>query len=180
MLKLLSSRLLGPDTRLFYAILFLLCCILLGYGYYLEFAGGLEPCPLCIFQRIAYLAVLVLSLVALVHGPAGIAAGIYSAVIAISALVGAGIAGRQVWLQHLPPGQVPECGPGLDFMLDVFPLTETLKMVFTGSGECAEVDWTFLTFSIAEWSLMWFILIAIASIAHLLVVRGSQLAARGS
>jgi disulfide bond formation protein DsbB len=88
--------------------------------------------------------------------------------ILISAVIGAGIAGRQVWLQHLPPDAVPACGPGLEFMLDVFPLAEALKMVFTGSGECAEVNWTFIGFSIAEWSLVCFTVIAISSILHLL------------
>ncbi len=168
------ARLAGlHNTRPFYAALLLISCCLLGYGYYLQFIGGLEPCPLCIFQRVAYLGVLLVSLLAFLHGPAGIRARIYSGMIAVCAVIGAGIAGRQVWLQHLPPDRVPECGPGLDFMLDVFPLTETVRMVFAGSGECAEVNWTFLNFSIAEWSLFWFVLFAIASVVHLAAVRSS-------
>jgi disulfide bond formation protein DsbB len=140
------------------------CAGLLGFGYYLQFFAGQVPCPLCIFQRFAYLAVGFVALVAAVHGPAGRVRLVYDAGILLAAVTGAGIAARQVWLQHLPPDQVPECGPGLDYMLDVFPLTETLRMVFTGSGECAEVGWQFLSLSIAEWSLLWFLAFIVAAL----------------
>jgi protein dithiol:quinone oxidoreductase len=155
-------------SRLYYLLLFIICCSLLGFGYYLQFVEGLEPCPLCIFQRIAFIAIIIIAFFGSIHGPTGNWRFAYSGLILISSVTGAGIAGRQVWLQHLPPESVPACGPGLDFMLDVFPLAEALKMVFTGSGECAEVDWTFLSFSIAEWSLFWFILIGISALLHLL------------
>ena len=154
------------STRLFYLALFLTGTMLLGYGYYLEFVDGLEPCPLCIFQRIAYFAVIVIAFIGLVHGPKEIGLKLYDSLIALSAITGGAIAARQVWLQHLPPDKVPECGPGLDFMLEVFPLTEALKMVLSGSGECAEVVWTFLTLSIAEWSLLCFSVFTIAVLIH--------------
>ena len=131
----------------------LACLALLGFGYYLQFVQGLDPCPLCILQRVAYLGVGLVCLVAFMHGSA---AGLYSGLALACALGGAGIAGRQVWLQHLPPERVPECGPGLDFILQAFPLFDALKLIFTGSGECAETVWTFLSLSIAEWSLFWF------------------------
>ncbi len=152
------------NYRPFFLVIVLVCAGLLGYGYYLQFVEGLDPCPLCVFQRIAYMAVLIVALIGLLHGPGRNGSMIYSGLVSLFALMGAGIAGRQVWLQHLPPDQVPECGPGLDFMLEVFPLTEAVSMVFRGSGECAEVDWTFLYLSIAEWSLIWFIALALAGI----------------
>jgi disulfide bond formation protein DsbB len=154
--------------RKFYLAIFLISAAMLGYGYYLQFVEGLEPCPLCIFQRIAYLGIIVFAFAGLVHGPGKAGRLVYSGLILVSAVTGAAIAGRQVWLQHLPPEQVPACGPGLDFMLEVFPLADALKMVFTGSGECAEVDWTFLGFSIAEWSLAWFIVFAAAAGVHMM------------
>jgi disulfide bond formation protein DsbB len=154
--------------RSFYAAVALLCAALLGYGYWLQFGDGLEPCPLCIFQRLAYIAAGAVAFIAAVHGPGDTGRRIYSASIVLAAGVGAAIAGRQVWLQHLPPEQVPECGPGLDYMLEAFPLSEALRMVFTGSGECAQVDWTFLSFSIAEWSLFWFVALAAAAAIHAL------------
>ena len=155
-------------ARLYYLILLFISCSLLGFGYYLQFVEGLEPCPLCIFQRIAFISIIIVAFFGFIHGPIGKWRYVYSGLILASAITGAVIAGRQVWLQHLPPESIPACGPGLDFILDVFPLSEALRMVFTGSGECAEVNWTFIGFSIAEWSLLWFILFAISALLHLL------------
>ena len=154
--------------RLFYLLLVIGCAGLLGFGYYLEFQVGLEPCPLCIFQRLAYFAVIVFSLPGCIFAPQNLGLRICSGLVLLSSLAGAGIAGRQVYLQNLPPELVPECGPGLDYMLEVFPLADTLKMVFTGSGECAEVHWSFLTLSIAEWSLICFTCLALLSATHLI------------
>jgi disulfide bond formation protein DsbB len=117
---------------------------------------GLEPCPLCIVQRVAVIGIGVVLLVAALHNPAGWGRRVYAGVAALVALVGLATAGRNVWLQHLPPDRVPDCGPGLDYMLEAFPLSRTLEMVFKGSGECAEVQWTFLGFSIPEWMLLVF------------------------
>lgn len=152
------------NTRIIYLSVFLVCCSLLGFGLYLEYAVELEPCPLCVFQRIAYICIALVSLVAAIHGPKNIANRIYSGLILLAALTGGGIAARQVWLQHLPPEKVPECGPGLEYMLDTFPLGQALKMILSGSGECAKVDWTFLGLSIAEWSLIWFVMFMVISL----------------
>ena len=84
---------------------------------------------------------------------------VYGGLLFVAAGIGMGIAGRHVWLQHLPKDQVPACGPDLDFMLRQFPLSETLQKVLSGSGECAETGWTFFGLSIAGWSLLWFVLI---------------------
>ena len=140
------------ERRLF-LLAALLCLALLGFGYYLQFVRGLDPCPLCILQRGAYLGVALVCLAACLHGSA---TRIYSGLALVCALAGAVIAARQVWLQHLPPEQAPECGPGLDFILQAFPLFEALQLIFTSSGECAETLWTFLSLNIAEWSLFWF------------------------
>jgi disulfide bond formation protein DsbB len=151
-------------TRLFYLAVFLVCLSLLGFGLYLEHYQGIEPCPLCAFQRMCYIAVTLIALAAAIHNPGCWQRYIYSILTLIASLIGAGIAGRQVWLQHLPADQVPACGPGLEYMMEVFPFMEAMKMIISGSGECAEVHWTFLTLSIAEWSLICFSLIFIATL----------------
>ena len=151
--------------RWFYLFIALACLLLLGFGYYLQFVLGLDPCPLCILQRVAYLGVGLVCLVGFFHGPA---TRIYAAPALVCALAGAAVASRQVWLQHLPPERVPECGPGLDFILQAFPVFDALKLIFTGSGECAETVWTFLSLSIAEWSLFWFCALSVLLLYHLL------------
>ncbi len=142
------------------------CAALLAYAYYLQFYEYLDPCPLCIFQRVAVVAVGVSFLLA--GALAGSRAGSRGAamLIALSAGSGAAIAGRHVWLQHLPADQIPECGPGLDFMLRTLPLSETLSKVFTASGECAEISWQFLGLSMPAWVLVWFVALGIAGTVY--------------
>ena len=157
------------SPRLLFALTAAVCMSLLGYGYYLQFVEGLEPCPLCIFQRLCYMAIVAVTLVAAMHGPRRSAVYIYGLLTTAVALLGAAIAGRQVWLQHLPPERVPECGPGLEFMLEMYPLVDAVELMLRGAGECAQVDWTFLGFSIAEWSLVCFSLIFVAYITFIVI-----------
>jgi disulfide bond formation protein DsbB len=155
------------STRLFFSSIFIVCAGLLGFGLYLEHVVGLEPCPLCVFQRVAFIVIALLALIGAIHNPQKLFERIYTGLMLIASLCGAGIAGRQIWLQHLPEDKVPECGPGLEYMLDAFPFTDALRMVLSGSGECAEVQWTFLSFSIAEWSIVCFTCLTIACLTML-------------
>ena len=140
------------------------CAALLAYGYYLQYAQGLEPCPLCMVQRGFFYVVMALFILAALHAPGRVGAAIYSGLIVLSAAGGAATAGRQVWLQHLPPDKVPQCGPDLFFMLENFPLARTWEKLFHGTGECAAVDWKFLGLSIAGWALVWFIALAVSAL----------------
>ncbi|MEE8321344.1 MAG: disulfide bond formation protein B [Gammaproteobacteria bacterium] len=152
------------STRTIFLGLFLACASLLGFGLYLQHMKGIEPCPLCILQRIAYITIAITALIATIHGPGHLFQRIYGSLITLTALAGGGIATRQVWLQHLPPDQVPECGPGLEYMMEFLPIGEILDLIFTGSGECAEVLWTFLGFSIPQWSLVCFTCLTIVGV----------------
>ncbi len=136
---------------------FLICGLGLLFAGYAQFYLNLEPCPLCIFQRLALLALGLSFLAALIHNPSGWGAKVYGVLIGLMAGIGVGVAARHVWLQHLPPEETPRCGPGLDYMLQTLPLGDTLREVLTGAGECARVDWTFLGLSLPEWSLPLFI-----------------------
>ena len=149
------------SPRLLYAFPALVCAALLGYGYYLQYFDNQDPCPLCLVQRGFYYLVLATFAVAALHCPEKTGRTIYCALAAVFALGGLGVAARQVWLQHLPADQVPACGPDLYFMLENLPLARTLEKLFTGSGQCAEVNWTLLGLSIAEWSLAWFAALAL-------------------
>ena len=152
------------STRLAYALGFAICAGLLAFALYLEHVEGQEPCPLCMIQRVAFIDMAIVFAVAAIHGPLRKGAIVYSTLLFVMAAMGAGVAGRQVWLQHLPPNKVPACGPGLDFILERFPLKEALTKIFAGSGECAEVGWRFLGLSIAEWSLAWFVVLGLFAV----------------
>ena len=147
----------------------LACAALLGTGYYLQYFQGQDPCPLCLVQRGFYYGIMATFAIAALHAPQAWGGAIYGAAGGFFAAGGAATAARQVWLQHLPPDQVPACGPDLFFMLDNFPLGRTIEKLFAGSGQCAEVKWRFLGLSIAEWSLAWFA--AFMALAVWLVVR---------
>ena len=133
------------------------CFALIAFALYLQYAQNEEPCPLCVFQRVAVIALGVVFLAAAVHAPGRTGLRIYSVLLVLIAATGAAIASRHVWLQLLPKDRVPECGPGLDFMLQQFPLADVLALVFRGSGECAEAGWRFLGLTIPAWTLIWFI-----------------------
>lgn len=150
---------------------FLACTGLIAYALYAQHGLGLEPCPLCIFQRVAVIGAGIVFLAGAIHGPRAIGRWLYAGLAALVACIGAGIAGRHVWLQSLPAEDVPACGPGLDYMLEAFPLQQVLSRVFTGSGECAQIDWTFLGLSMPAWTLIAFLCLAIWALAMPWLVR---------
>ena len=131
-----------------------LCAAMMAFALYAEHVLFLDPCPLCIFQRIAVIVLGLGFLVAGLHDPRGIGRWIYAGWTGLAALSGAALAAWHVRLQNLPADEVPACGPGLNYMLDNFPLSDALGMVFKGSGECAEVSWRLLGLSMPAWVLI--------------------------
>jgi disulfide bond formation protein DsbB len=137
---------------------------LYGFGLYLQYVLHLQPCPLCMIQRVIFIGIGVLFLIAALHNAKQIGAKVYSVLIVLTALAGIAVAARHIWIQHLPKDQVPGCGPGLDYMLKYFPLSEVWHELIHGSGDCAEKGWTFLTLGIPEWALVWYVLLAIFAV----------------
>jgi disulfide bond formation protein DsbB len=121
------------------------------YAFYAQYGLGFVPCHLCIFQRFTLSALAVAFLLAAVISRPGWRGGIAAALVGLAGLATLATAGRHVWIQLQPPGSVPACGADLDFMLDLFPLTEVILKVFKAGGECATVDWTFLGLSMPAW-----------------------------
>lgn len=154
-----------PRRRTAYLLGFFVCAGLMGYALYLQYVMDLEPCPLCIFQRVAVIAMGLVFLIAAFHNPGRSGAGAYALLQLVIGGTGAAIAARQVWLQSLPKDQVPACGMGLDYMLETLPFTDVLQKVFEGSGECAEKGWEFLHLSIAGWTLVFFVAMIAVSFA---------------
>ena len=148
-------------SRSVFLLIFIACTVMLGVAGYFQFVEGMEPCPLCIFQRVAMFAVGIVALLAVLHNPDAVGNRVYGFLAGILAVVGGLISARHVWIQSLPADQVPTCGPGLSFMLDNFPLMDALKTVLTGSGECAEVLWRFLGLTVPGWTLVAFAILAV-------------------
>ena len=132
------------------------CFFLMAVVLYMEHAMHLEPCPLCIFQRLAVIGVGTLAIIAAIHNPTVTGIKIYGLLTAVTALIGGALSSRQLYLQSLPADQVPSCGPGLNYLLDVFPMMDVIRMVLEGDGSCAEVVWTFVGVSIPGWALLGF------------------------
>jgi disulfide bond formation protein DsbB len=131
-----------------------LCLGLLGYAWYAQAVLHLEPCPLCIFQRVGVAAIGVLFLLAAVQHPKRWGARVYGVLLLLAALATMAVAARHLWIQHLPEGAVPACGATLSYMLEVFPVADVVRKVLTGSGECARITWTMLGLSMPAWVLL--------------------------
>ncbi len=157
-----------PGPRLTYGLIVAACIFALAFAYYLDGVLGLEPCPLCMTQRVIVGACGLIALIAAVHGSQGIMHRVYAVLAMLIADAGIAVAGRHVWLQHLPEDQVPACGPGLAYMLENFPFTETLQLILMGDGNCADVVWTLAGLSIPEQTLILFIVLGGACVWQLI------------
>lgn len=155
-----------PSPRVLNLVAVAICATLLAAAYYMQFGLGLEPCSLCILQRIALIALALVFLGAGVHAPSGRVRFVWAGLVALTAGAGIAIAGRHVWLQSLPADLVPACGPGLNYLIDVLPLFDALAEAFHGSGECAKVDWTFLGLALPAWTLLSFIALGVGGFVN--------------
>lgn len=144
---------------------FLVCAGLLGFALYVEHGMLMLPCPLCILQRIAFVVMGLFFLLGAVVGPRPAWARVVAtAFVMLGSSAGAGIAAWHVRMQHLPADEVPSCGGmELGYMLESFPLQQVIAKVFTGSGDCAKVDWAFAGLSMPVWTLLFFIALGIGA-----------------
>ncbi len=146
-----------PSYRVLSFIGFAACASGLAFALYLQHFKGFEPCPMCIFQRVAMAGAGVFFLLGALHAPQGGERWVYAGLADLSAIAGAVIAGRHVWLQGLPADQVPACGPTLDYLLGMFPVNEVVTMVLKGDGNCAKIDAQWLGLSLPMWTMIGFI-----------------------
>ena len=143
-----------PGPRLLNLAGFLACAGMMGFALYAQYVLLLDPCPLCVFQRIATISLGVVFLLAAIHGPGRVGARVYAALIVLTAGFGVGVASWHVHLQSLPKDEVPGCGPGFEYIMDNFALFDALSMIFKGSGECADVLWRMLGLSMPSWVII--------------------------
>lgn len=156
------------SIRGIFFVLFLIAVASMGFALYLQEMLGLEPCPLCITQRVFVILGGLFALLAALHNPTGWGRRLYAALCALAAVTGGAVAARHVWLQSLPEDLAPACGPSLEYMLDTLPLGETFRLIMMGDGNCADVVWTLLGLSIPQQTLALFVVITGISVFQLL------------
>jgi len=148
-----------PGSRNLNFLIFIACTSIIGVALYMEHVMLLQPCGLCITQRVFVILVGLICLASALHKTGEAGRRNYAFAAASMCIGGGYFAVRQIWLQHLPEDQVPACGPGLQYMLEQFEFSRMVAKVLAGSGECASVDWSFLGLSIPGWALLWFVLL---------------------
>lgn len=156
--------------RQIYFYIFLFIFLLLGSGYYIEYKLLIDPCPLCIFQRIMFYGIGITSLLSFIFKFKSILRKISNILIALFSILGIILAGRQIWLQHLPKELAPSCSAGLERMMELYPLLDVFKKVLKGTAECASVDFEILYLPISNWSMLSFVLLLI--ISYLIIKKG--------
>lgn len=152
--------------RVAFLVGFVICVALLGYALYSEQQLHLTPCNLCILQRVGFLWMALWFLIGGLHAPRGGGRWAYAVLVLIGAAFGAAVAIRQLWLQSLPASQVPACGAGFDMLLmqlkgHYIPLSQFITTMLRGDGDCAKITWKFLGLTMASWTLIWYVLLAI-------------------
>lgn len=148
-----------PGRRAGFFWIVIACAAAMAFAFYAEYVLHLEPCPLCMLQRVAVVSIGVLALLAGLINPRTWGFRLWSLLISLTAITGAGVSARQLWLQSLPADQVPQCGPGLDYLLVTMPFSHAIRQVLMGSGECAVVYWRFLGMAMPFWVLVFFVLL---------------------
>ena len=160
--------------RLAGLVTFVACVSLLGYGYWLQYREFLDPCPLCVFQRMIYMWIGAMALLGALLGWSAAGRWIFGILLTLGGVAGIAIAGRHLWLQSLPADQVPDCGMGLNYMLDTMPILEVFREVLYGSGECAEVYWRFLGLSMPGWTFLWYCVFTVGTIIVLIMANRTR------
>ena len=151
-----------------------ICAGCMGFALYLQYVRHLEPCPMCIFQRVAMIATAMVYLAGLAIGPRRVARVVVCGLSFVTAALGAGVAGRHVWLQSLPPDQIPACGPTLEYMLQLLPFNRVVMMVLKGDGNCAKIVGQWLGITLPGWTMVGFIGLAVFSLGILASTRPAR------
>lgn len=149
------------NYRIVQGLLLLLTILVLGTGFYLQYARGLQPCPLCLMQRFCIFLLFIFCLIG-TWMPMLKQGRVVASLQMLGAVAGLFFATRQLWLQSLPVGQAPACIPDLDVLIRYFPWKDVFHAMIWGAGDCAEVTWRLLGFSMAAWGFLYFLTMLIA------------------
>ena len=141
------------SSRKIFLLIAGICALLMGYALYAQYVQDYQPCMLCMVQRVFVCAVGLVALLAALHGPGRLGVRLYALVTALFAAGGAYVAGRHVYLQHLPPEQLDGCAPSFEYALENYDALKFLKTIVIRDQDCGTIDWTFLGLSMPTWVL---------------------------
>ncbi len=153
--------------RFYSAAGILLCCLLISFGYYLQYYKGVDPCPLCIMQRFIFIAMIFVFLISVFHKSGKIGTRVYGSLISIIGLCGSASATRQLYLQHYPPADNTTCLPSFQHMLEFLPTSKIIEFLIKGTGACAKIKWTLFNLSMPVWSLISFFFFVFAGLFYI-------------
>ena len=144
-------------VKTIYLLNFVIVFVILALALYLEFFHGLIPCPLCLLQRGAFYLLSIFFILGFIFHKRKYFLILINSLCVITTLLGITVAGRQIWLQSFSTSQGEECSASIHYLLQVLPLQEVAKKIFAGSADCNKIDWTFLSLSMAQWSMLAFV-----------------------
>ena len=152
------------SNRIIYLLVFLACAGLLAAAYVFEYVYYMDPCPLCIMQRIAVLLIGISGLVGFIFASSMLAKVSASIFMLLSSILGMSVAGRHIWIQGLPADEIPTCGPSLEYMVDTLPWADVLALMLRGNGNCADGHWSFIGLSMPQWVMVWYVGFAVVAL----------------
>ena len=161
------------EKRIVLLLIFLICTTVIGYALYLQLVINLLPCPLCIAQRIAYWLVGLTAIFAFIHNPRGLGRKIYFSFITVFSLSGLILALHHSWIIRYP--EAFQCGISAEEeFLNGLSIANWWPSMFEANGDCADVKWEFMSLTIPNWSVIFFLLILITSVYMLLTSRNQK------
>lgn len=140
-----------------YLLGFITCFGLVGLALFIQTRYNLEPCPLCITQRMFFMALGVLFLIGAFVKPASWLHKLMTGLQVLTAMGGAGWAMRHWYIQANKESMIADCGVGFDYMFENFPLEKALTLIFKGTGDCADIDWVFWGLTLPQLALIAFV-----------------------
>ncbi|WP_460140676.1 disulfide bond formation protein B [Pseudomonas sp. S2_E01] len=157
-------------SRSLFFMVFVAGALAVGVSYYLEYVVGLQPCAMCVLQRMCLALLTGWCLLASVHGPGRLGSFVYWLLAALCSLAGTATAWRQVLLQGNPQEALAICSPSLADLLASTPWMYVVPLMFNGSADCSHISWTLFDLSVPEWSLLFFVAMSTLAVYQLLRV----------
>lgn len=154
--------------RLVHLFALLVCVFLLAGAAYMQLVLGLQPCPLCIIQRVIILIMGLLFLVGVIYVPQAMGRKIFGCLTLLLSAAGIAVSARHVWLIHRPAKGITSCGADISVYINNLPITQTIKLLFQGTGDCANETWQFLGLNLPEWMLVFLVFFAVIGVWEML------------